>query len=70
MNTFLNVFQIILAVSLTSLIFMQNNGDTDDRGNLLSSTVIEKRGWEKIIFSATIFVLIIFLISSLVLTTI
>ena len=68
MNTILNIFQIILAISLTTLIFLQANGDTDGRSNLLSSTVTEKRGWEKIIFSTTIFVLVFFLISSLALT--
>jgi len=70
MNIFLNIIQIILAISLTVLIFLQANGDTDGRSNLLSSTVTEKRGWEKIIFSTTIFILVIFLISSLALTTI
>lgn len=70
MTIALNIIQIILAVSLTTLIFLQANGDTDGRSNLLSSTVTEKRGWEKVIFSATIFLLALFLISSLALTTV
>ncbi len=70
MNTIFNIIQIILAITLTTLIFLQTNGDTDGRGSLLSTTVTEKRGWEKIFFSATIFILVVFLISSLILTTI
>jgi len=70
MNTFLIVLQIILSISLITLVFLQSSGDTDGRSNLLSTVNFEKRGWEKIMFFLTIMVLVLFLISSLVQTII
>lgn len=70
MNTFLVIVQIILSVVLTVLIFFQSNGDTDSRSNIMSAVNVEKRGWEKVTFNFTIFVLILFLISSIIQTLI
>jgi len=66
MKTTMLIFQIILSVLLTSLIFLQNNGDNDGRGNLMSSTNNEKRGWEKVMFNFTLFIFVAFIISSMV----
>lgn len=65
MKTTLIIIQIILSIALSALIFLQSNGDTESRSNILSTTV-EKRGWEKVMFNFTIFVIIIFLISSII----
>lgn len=69
MKTTLTVIQIILSLTLAALIFLQSNGETESNSNLLSSSRTEKRGWEKIIFNFTIFIIIIFIISSIVQTT-
>lgn len=68
-NTFA-IIQIILSLILATLIFLQSNGDTESRSNIMSSTNFEKRGWEKIMFNITIFVIILFLISSIIQTII
>lgn len=70
MKTVLTVFQIILSVILSVLIFLQSSDDSESRSNIMSSVSFEKRGWEKIIFYVTIIVLILFLISSIIQTTI
>lgn len=70
MKTALTVFQIILSVILSVLIFLQSSDDSESRSNIMSSVSFEKRGWEKIIFYVTIIVLILFLISSIIQTTI
>jgi len=70
MNTALTVFQIILSVVLTGLIFLQSGDDSDSRSNILSSTTFQKRGLEKAVYFATIGVLVIFLISSIIQTAI
>lgn len=67
MKTTFVIIQIVLSILLSTLIFLQSNGDTESRSNLLSTTV-EKRGWEKVMFNFTIFVIVIFLISSVIQT--
>lgn len=69
MKTTLIIIQIILSLTLAVLIFLQSNGDTESNSNLLSTTKTEKRGWEKIMFNFTIFIIIIFIISSIIQTT-
>ena len=69
MKTTLIVIQIILSIILAALIFLQTNGDTESRSNLMSQTP-QKRGWEKIMFNLTIFVIVIFIISSIIQTLI
>lgn len=68
MKTALTIVQILLAISLTTLIFLQSSNESDSRGNILSSTSVEKRGWEKIIFYITVTVLVTFIVSSIVQT--
>jgi protein translocase SecG subunit len=70
MKTALTVIQIILSVVLSVLIFLQANDDSESRSNIMSSVSFEKRGWERIIFYFTVVVLILFLISSIIQTTI
>ena len=69
MKTALTIFQIILSVSLSILIFLQASDD-NSRGNIMSSVSFQKRGWEKIMFYVTIIILILFLVSSIIQTTI
>ena len=68
MKNILVIIQIILSILLSTLIFLQSNGDTESRSNILSSTTVEKRGWEKVMFNFTIFIIVIFLISSIIQT--
>ena len=70
MKTTLAIIQIILSLILATLIFLQSNGDTESRSNIMSSTSFEKRGWEKIMFNLTIVVIILFLASSIIQTLI
>jgi len=70
MKTILTVIQILLSVILSILIFLQSSDDSESRSNIMSSVSFEKRGWEKIIFYFTIVILILFLISSIIQTTI
>lgn len=70
MKTTLTIVQIILSITLATLIFLQSNGDTESQTNLMSNSVPEKRGWEKIIFNFTIFIIVLFLISSIIQTLI
>jgi protein translocase SecG subunit len=69
MKTFLIITQIILSIILAALIFLQTNGDTESHSNLMSQTP-QKRGWEKIMFNLTIFVIVIFIASSIIQTLI
>lgn len=69
MKTALIIIQITLSIVLSALIFLQTNGDSESRSNLMSSAP-EKRGWEKIMFNLTIFVIVIFIISSIIQTLI
>jgi len=70
MKTALTVLQIVLSVILSILIFLQASNDSESRSNIMSSVSFEKRGWERIIFYVTIVVLVLFLISSIIQTTI
>jgi len=70
MKTTLTIVQIILSITLAALIFLQSNGDTESQTNLMSNSVPEKRGWEKVIFNFTIFIIVLFLISSIIQTLI
>jgi len=69
MKTTLIIIQIILSIILSALIFLQTGDDSESRSNLMSSTP-EKRGWEKIMFNLTIFVIVIFILSSIIQTLI
>jgi len=70
MKTVLTIVQIVLSLILATLIFLQSNGDTESRSNIMSSTNFEKRGWEKVMFNLTITIIVLFLISSIVQTLI
>jgi protein translocase SecG subunit len=69
MKTALIIIQIILSIVLSALIFLQSSGDDESRSNLMSQPP-EKRGWEKIMFNTTIFIVIVFIISSIIQTLI
>jgi len=69
MKTTLVIFQIILSITLATLIFLQTNGESESRSNLMSQPP-EKRGWEKVMFNLTIFVIVIFIVSSIIQTLI
>ncbi|HAP37852.1 preprotein translocase subunit SecG [Candidatus Shapirobacteria bacterium RIFOXYD1_FULL_38_32] len=68
MKITLNIIQIILAIALTALIFLQSSGNSESRSNILSPVTFEKRGWEKVMFIITIVVLILFVLLSLIQT--
>jgi len=70
MNNLLLIIQIFLALALTVLIFFQSGGEEESRGNILSITNNEKRGWEKVLFELTIVLLVLFLVSSVIQTLI
>jgi len=65
MKTTLVIFQIIICISLSALIFLQSKG-SNENNNILSETTSERRGWEKILFNLTLFTILLFLISSIV----
>lgn len=65
MKTALSAIQIILSVILSALIFLQAKGTNESNSNILSDTAGERRGWEKFIFNLTIFITILFLVSSI-----
>jgi protein translocase SecG subunit len=66
METILILIQIVLALILTTLIFLQSSGSDESRSNIISAVNFEKRGWEKVMFNFTILILILFLISSVI----
>jgi protein translocase SecG subunit len=70
MKTVFTIIQIILSITLAALIFLQSSGDTESQTNLMNNSVPEKRGWEKVIFNFTIFIIVLFLISSIIQTLI
>lgn len=70
MKTVLTIIQIVLSLILATLIFLQSNGDTESRSNIMSSTNIEKRGWDKVMFNLTITIIVLFLVSSIIQTLI
>lgn len=65
MNTVLIIFQIIICLVLSTLIFLQSKG-SNENSNILSETTAQRRGWEKILFNLTLFIILLFLISSIV----
>ena len=65
MKTTLIIFQIIICISLSALIFLQSKG-ANENSNILSETSSQRRGWEKILFNLTLFTILLFLISSIV----
>jgi protein translocase SecG subunit len=69
MKTTLTIIQIILSITLAILVFLQSSGDSESNSNILSTSKVEKRGWEKVMFNFTIFIIIIFIISSVIQTT-
>lgn len=70
MKNILLVIQIIIAISLTILIFFQSGGEDESKNNILSTSTFEKRGWEKVMFELTIVMMILFLVSSIIQTLI
>ncbi len=70
MKIILTIIQIVLSIALTVLIFLQANDDTDGRGNIMSTVNFQKRGWEKALFSITLIILGLFIISSIIQTII
>jgi protein translocase SecG subunit len=68
MKTTLVIIQIFLSILLSALIFLQSNGETESQSNILSTTTVEKRGWEKVMFNFTISIIFLFLISSIIQT--
>ena len=64
------ILQIILGLSVTGLILLQSNGDTESRSNILSSSGNQKRGWELITYYITTVLIGLFLLSSIVQTII
>jgi protein translocase SecG subunit len=69
MKTTLTVIQIILSLILAVLIFLQSNGDSESQSNIMSTVKTEKRGWEKVMFNFTLFIIVLFIISSIIQTT-
>ncbi len=65
MKTALTIFQILICVTLSTLIFLQSKG-SDENNNILSESTSERRGWEKIMFNLTLFTILLFLVSSIV----
>jgi len=65
MKLVLIVIQIILSIVLTALIFLQAKGTNEANSNILSDTGTQRRGWEKFIFNLTVFITVIFIISSI-----
>ncbi|MCL4383855.1 hypothetical protein M1116_00175 [Patescibacteria group bacterium] len=70
MKTVLVLFQIILGIAVAGLILLQASGDTESRSNILSTTGIQKRGWELIMYYITIGLIVVFLLSSVIQTII
>lgn len=66
MSTFLLIIQVLLSISLISLILLQSSKGGLGGGLGGSELYRTKRGAEKIIFTTTIIVAIVFLITSLV----
>ncbi len=64
MNIVMSIVQIILALAIITLVFLQATGENEGRSNLLT-TPGEKRGWDKVMFNSTIVVIVLFLLSSL-----
>ncbi len=65
MKIALSIVQITLSIILSALIFLQAKGQNESNSNILSDTGSKRRGWEKFIFNLTVFITILFLISSI-----
>ena len=70
MKTILIVSQIVLSLTLSALIFLQSQNDTESRSNIMSNVNVQKRGWEKTLFVITLILLAVFLLSSIIQTLI
>lgn len=68
MNNFINIVQAIMAMSLSSLIFLQLR-ERQDQTNL-NTAPSSLRGWEKITFIITLILLVLFTITSILRNTI
>lgn len=69
MKTAFIIFQIILCLILSTLIFLQSKG-SNENNNILSETSSQRRGWEKVLFNLTLFTILLFLVSSIIQSTI
>ncbi|MBU1088438.1 preprotein translocase subunit SecG [Patescibacteria group bacterium] len=69
MKNILTIIQIVLSILLTSLVFLQNNSNQNSQSNIIAPIQNQKRGWEKMIFIFTITTIMLFLISSIIQTT-
>jgi len=65
MKTALIIFQILICIALSILIFLQSKG-SNENNNILSETTSQRRGWEKILFNLTLFTIFLFLVSSII----
>jgi protein translocase SecG subunit len=65
MKITLTIIQIILCLVLSALIFLQSKG-ANENSNILSESSTQRRGWEKILFNLTLFIIFLFLISSII----
>lgn len=65
MNTFLLIVQVLLSISLIALILLQSSKGGLGGGLGGGQLYRTKRGAEKIIFTSTIIVAVLFLITSL-----
>lgn len=68
MKITLTIFQIILCIVLSALIFLQSKG-ANENSNILSESSTQRRGWEKVLFNLTLFIIFLFLISSIIQST-
>lgn len=68
MKITLTIIQIILCLVLSALIFLQSKG-ANENSNILSESSTQRRGWEKILFNLTLFIIFLFLISSIIQST-
>lgn len=68
MKNILTIFQIFLCIILSALIFLQSKG-ANENSNILSESSTQRRGWEKVLFNSTLFIILIFLISSIIQST-
>jgi protein translocase SecG subunit len=64
------ILHIILSVSTITLIFIQPSSDSLESSNILSATNPTRRGWDKLVFTLTLVVLSVFLVSAIVQTII
>ncbi len=65
-NIWLNISQTLISLLVIGLIFLQPGNDNESRGNFFSSTKTNKRGWEKVIFQLTLFLVSTFAVLNLI----